>query len=252
MTAMASLGRSPWDMMMTDGRALAFLFAYVPKMPRSAAEYSQISALRKQAAIVRAFAQRKGLEPPFRIPAVTTYRNAVFTQNDAFNRAVTQARERGQSVWIADIWDLLLKTRPERLEAALQKLDDLDVDVLDCVHGKHWKEFTGADRVALLQKVSSRKIASAAQRNTPQERETSHHQNALRGAAANRREAKRRAGSLRPTVEALKSSLPVGTTLTPSMLMHHLNNAGIKPDRAQHWSLNSCKNLLKRLQTDEE
>ncbi|MGR6432780.1 restriction endonuclease subunit S [Rhizobium sp. PAMB 3174] len=41
---------------------------------------------------------------------------------------------------------------------------------------------------------------------------------------------------------------PIGEPLTPTKLMHHLNEQGIQPARGSKWSYNGCKNLLNRLQ----
>lgn len=79
---------------------VAYLFAYVPKMPKLAEEWSRISALRTQSAIVLRRAHKLGLASPKRMPAVTTYRGAIFTRNVVFERAVALARTYETALWV--------------------------------------------------------------------------------------------------------------------------------------------------------
>jgi hypothetical protein len=221
-------------------------------MPQTRADYGQISSIRKQSALVKTFAHRSGQKVPDFIFGVTTYRKAIFTQSPSFDRAVALAQELGEAVWVADIWELLRKTRPEDVNAALLKLDELKVDVFDCVHARRWRDFTATDRLAFLQQTMARKIESAAASGHVRNAKTPDPRNGLRGASANRKKADQRAESLRQIVKAFRSELPAGSLLTPSMLMRHLNDIGHKPERAKAWSLNSCKNLLQRLLSDDE
>jgi hypothetical protein len=235
-------------------KSVAFLFAYVPKMPTSPEEWSRISALRTQSAILFRFARKMGFESPDRMPAVTTYRDAMFTRSVVFERASALARRFKTALWVADIWQLLRMTSSGNLTRVLEDLDRLDIDVLDCLSGKKWKEFAAAERVLLVREALSRRMVSSISlpSETYRKGQAPDIQNALKGASANRKKAERRAEQLRPVVDQLRAVLPPEQVLTPSMLMRHLNDKGVIPERGKAWSLNSCKNLLRRLQIAEE
>ncbi|MBW9055997.1 hypothetical protein [Rhizobium mesosinicum] len=234
---------------MNNPKPVAFLFAYVPQMPASVNELSRIGALRTQSAILLQYARKMGLEPPDRLPAVTTYRGATFTRNPTFENAVARAQSSGTTLWVAHIWELLRKTKPANASKALEDLDNLKIDVLDCLSGKNWKEFGPTERVLLVREAWSRAVSSAVSSSSGAARkgQAPDIHNALKGASANKTKAQRRAEQLRPVVDALKSSLSPDQALTPSMLMRHLNAESIAPERGNSWSLNSCKNLLNRL-----
>jgi hypothetical protein len=127
----------------------------------------------------------------------------------------------------------------------------LDIDVRDCLSGKTWKEFGATERLALARDAFSRKFVASVSLPSSAARkgQAPDIRNALKGASANKTKAERRAEQLRPVVGALSATLDPGQALTPSLLMHHLNAEGILPERGKAWSLNSCKNLLHRLQS---
>lgn len=232
---------------MADEQPPAFLFAYVPKRPRTQEAYTKIAAISRQIIAIKVFANTKGLAQPVLLPGVTTYRQAVFVDDEMFKSAADRARRNGHPIWIADVLDLLRRTDPDRIKHALDRLDNLGVDILDCVHGRLWSEFSSPERMALIKDAVKRKRASAVLKGTVKEPRAGGTNNGLLGASANRRKAMRNANALDETIEAFKTSLPPGTRLTPSLVMHHLNAIGLKPPRAEMWSLNGCKNLLKRL-----
>lgn len=239
---------------MSYPKPVAFLFAYVPKMPTSAEDWSRISALRTQSAILLQFARKMGFESPDRMPAVTTYRDAMFTRSAVFERASTQARSDTTALWVADLWQLLRMTRSGNLTRVLEDLDRLDIDVLDCLSGKKWKEFAAAERVVLVREALSRRMVSSISlpSETDRKGQAPDIHNALKGASANKKKAERRAEQLRPVVDEFRAALPPDQVLTPSALMRHLNDKGVMPERGKAWSLNSCKNLLRRLHSTEK
>ncbi|MGO4440775.1 hypothetical protein [Rhizobium sp. RAF56] len=239
---------------MNNPKSVAFLFAYVPRMPTSDDELSRISVLRTQSAIMYRYARNMGLEPPDRLLAITTYRAATFTRNLTFKRAVAQARDAGTGVWVADVWQLLRRTPAANVTSAVEDLDNLDIDVLDCLSGKTWKQFGAPERLALVRDAFSRKFATSVSwpPGAAPKGQAPDIRNALKGASANKTKAERRAEQLRPVVDAFGTTLNPRQTLTPSLLMHHLNAEGILPERGKAWSLNSCKNLLHRLRSSGE
>ncbi|KGD95696.1 hypothetical protein [Rhizobium sp. YS-1r] len=236
---------------MNHPKSVAFLFAYVPKMPTSVEQLNQIEALRTQSAIVFRFAQKMNLNPPDRLPAVTTYRDGIFTRNATFKRAVDRARSQGSDLWLADIGHLLRKSSHANISKAMADLDSLQIDVIDCLSGKKWSEFELPERAAFSREALSRKVASLASGSIRKGQAPDIH-NALKGASANRARAERKAEQLRPVVNRFRATLAPGDVITPSMLMRHLNAEGVSPERGKAWSLNSCKNLLQRLQGTKE
>lgn len=197
---------------------------------------------------IQAYANRNGLTRPELFLGVATYRQAAFVDDEMFKSAAEHARRTGRPIWIADVLDLLRKTDPRRLERAMDRLDKADVEILDCLQDRLWSDFSAVERRALIRDAITRKLASSARKEIAKDPHASVVSNGLRGAGANRKKAIRNANALEETVEAFRSSLPPGTSLTPSTLMHHLNTQGIKPPRAERWSINGCKNLLRRLE----
>lgn len=236
---------------MSHPKPVAFLFAYVSKMPTSVEQLYQIDAVRTQSAIVFRFAHKMNVDRPDRLAAVTTYRDGIFTRNADFKRAVVRAQNHGIDLWLADIGHLLRKTSHANITKALADLDNLQIDVIDCLSGKKWTEFELPERAAFSREALSRKVASLAS-GSVRKGQAPDFRNALMGASANRARAERKAEQLRPEVDRFKATLVPGDVITPSMLMRHLNAEGIPPERGKAWSLNSCKNLLRRLQATEE
>ncbi|WSH64905.1 hypothetical protein U8Q05_25800 [Rhizobium ruizarguesonis] len=235
---------------MADEQPPAFLFAHVRKKPRTQAAYAKIAAIGRQITAIKVFANKKCLALPVLLPGVTTYRQAAFVDDEAFKSAVDRARRSGHPIWIADVSDLLRRTDPDKLKHAFDRLDNLGVDILDCVHDRLWSEISSPERMALIKDAAQRKLASGVLKNAVREPQAGVTNNGLLGAGANHRKAIRNANALDETIKAFRTSLPPEISLTPSMVMHHLNAIGLKPPRAEIWSLNGCKNLLKRLEEE--
>ena len=230
-----------------NSNAVAFLFAYVRKMPKTMNELNQLKELRAQSALLLRFAKARGLETPVRRLAVTTYRSAVFTRNADFRRAVAEARTASAVIWVADLGQLFRMATALNTIKIMEDLDKLDLDLVDCTSGKKWTEFSAPERLMLMQEAASRKISSAVSMST-RKGQAPELQSARKGALSNKAKADQHATQLRPVIEELKATLEPGESLTPAKLMRHLNEQGIQPARGSKWSYNGCKNLLHRLQ----
>lgn len=233
-----------------NSNAIAFLFAYVRKMPKAMDEFGQIQELRRQSAILLRYAKANGLTPPLKRPAITTYRSALFTRNVIFRRAAAEARAASTALLVADLGHLLRIARSVNPAKIMEDLDKLEVELIDCTSGKKWREFGAADRLNWMQEAASRKIGSAvaASKRGGQAPEI---KSALKGALANRTKADQQANQLRPLVEELIATLGPDEPVTPAQLMRHFNEHGIRPARGDTWSYNACKNLLGRLLQDK-
>lgn len=234
----------------SNNQPVAFLFAYVRRMPKSIDELGQIKELRGQAAILVRYAKANGLGLPLKRPAITTYRPALFTRNVIFRRAVAEARAASTPLLVADLAHLLRTARSVNPAAIMEDLDKLEVELIDCTSGKKWREFGAADRLSWLQEAASRKIGSAVVASKRKGRGPEI-ENALKGALANRTKADQQANQLRPVVKEVLATLGPDEPLTPARLMRHLNERGIRPARGATWSYNACKNLLGRLLQDK-
>jgi hypothetical protein len=234
----------------SNNQPIAFLFAYVRRMPKSIDELGQIQELRAQSAILVRYAKANGLPPPLKRPAITTYRSALFTRNVIFSRAAADARAASTALLVADLGHLLRIAKSVNPAKIMEDLDKLEVELIDCTSGKKWREFSAADRLSWMQEAASRKIGSAvaASKRGGQAPEI---KSALKGALANRTKADQQANQLRPLVEELIATLGPDEPVTPAQLMRHFNEHGIRPARGATWSYNACKNLLGRLLQDK-
>ncbi|MGF0539885.1 hypothetical protein ACQQ2Q_17940 [Agrobacterium sp. ES01] len=229
----------------------AFLFAFVAKTPASKNEALKIRAIYEQINIIRVFSARNGISSPKFMAGVTTYRRASFTDDPVFHEATVLAESAGQQVIVSDIHALLRATDPSKILRVLGRLDEIGGRLLDCMTGKSWDQFNDQDRLRVMQEASARKALAQLKKPSRHQDEYDRTPNSSKGADANRKRANQEAARLRPIISSLESSLPAGSKLTPSRVMHHLNEIGEKPRRADAWSINAVKHLLARLAPPE-
>lgn len=228
----------------------AFLFAYVPHTPKSLAELSGVPAIRLQHLALRNFAEKNDIKIVKAFPDFTTNREKAFIDRSKFEQAVAAARVNKLPLLIANIRDLLIRTKSDQIKPCMDRLDGIEADIFDVASARYWSSFDHAARLgivsaALAHKEVGRAISLGKKLSEPAQLNIKLNQ--LAGAQANRRKADRQAEHLRTIVEELEAKLPPGDSLSPSVLMHRLNELGIKAARSDKWSLNGAKRLLARL-----
>ena len=230
---------------------IAFLFAFVPKMPRSTTEAMKVRAIYEQVNTVRIFCARSGVPDPKFMAGVSTYRKALFTDNAVFKQALSLAANSGRRVMVSDISGLLRSTDPAKVSRGLERLDEIGANLFDCLTERTWDQFTASDRLRILQEATTRRGLEKVAKPKQQDGGRDTTPNSIRGAAANKIRADQEAARLEPIISSLEKTLPPGASLTPATVMHHLNAVGEKPRRAKQWSNNGAKNLLARLMASE-
>ena len=226
---------------------IAFVFAFVPKMPRSTIEAMNVRAIYEQVNAVRISCARSGVPDPKFMAGVSTYRKALFTDNAVFKQALSLAENSGRRVMVSDISGLLRSTDPAKVRRGLERLDEIGANLFDCLTEKTWNQFTASDRLRILQEATTRRGLEKVGKPKQQDGGSDRTANSIRGAAANKIRANQEAARLAPIISSLERSLPPGVSLNPATVMHHLNAIGEKPRRAKRWSINGAKNLLARL-----
>lgn len=236
---------------MSQKPPIAFVFAFVHKMPRSRDEAMKIRAIYEQVNAIRIFCAQNGFPTPKFMAGVSTYRKALFTDNAVFEAARSLAANSGSRIFVSDISGLFASTAPEKVTRGMERLDEIGDILFDCLTGRTWSQFAAPDRLRLLQEATTRRQLEKVDK--PKRREGAGDiANSIRGAAANKARADQEATRLQPIISTLERSLPPGASLTPTIVMHHLNAIGEKPKRAKTWSINSVKNLLARLSAPEQ
>lgn len=230
---------------------IAFVFAFVHKMPRSRDQAMKIRAIHEQVNAIRLFCAQNGFPTPKFMAGVSTYRKALFTDNAVFEAARSLAANSGGRIFVSDISGLFGSTASEKVTRGMERLDEIGDILFDCLTGRTWRQFTAPDRLRLLQEATTRRQLEKVDK--PKRREGAGDiANSIKGAAANKARADQEATRLQPIISSLQRSLPPGTSLTPTRVMRHLNAIGEKPKRAKTWSINSVKNLLARLSAPEQ
>jgi hypothetical protein len=226
---------------MADNSIPAFVFGHSHNVRAPEAAQFQLPTIRRQmGAIERYVAENKlGTARPY--VGVTGYRQGIFFRHQVFINLESVAAQRGTAVLVADLLSMLLSVGPSYQRDIVEDLDRLQADILNCANGKLWRELSLSERDEFAQQFENRRELSAAKA-----REFMRYAS-WKGSKTAQLRAERDAESYKQVIRSLKSQLPEGVELTPSILMHHLNNIGLKPPRANRWSRNSCKNLLLRL-----
>lgn len=237
---------------MTDRPLLAYLFAHVPRQMRSAEDRNKVASLRRQLEIVAMFAKARGQELTT-IPSTTTHRGTTFTTTNEFSHAARTAKQRGADLVVADVGDLLSRTPLSKITDCVAKLDALDVVLWIASTGQTWQSLSPDDRIMLVRiagkvKASRSNAIKRGLRDAAPAQSSSAAGNHKLGNAGNTRRAHQRAANLRAFVEEEVAKLPAGAVLSPSALAAALNAAGIVSARGGHWSHNTAKNLIARVE----
>lgn len=227
-----------------------FVFAYVSRRPRSIDEGVNLPAIQRQLLNLNSRATALGRTLGRRFMVTTTYRKKAFSDHNAFHEAVSFAREDNAALFVGNLADLLSGVPLEQFPSSVQRLDALDIDVYDAATGRLWRDFEPTTRTAIHGMTIARhqlgKKRARRRKKAPKAKGNISRNQAL-GAYANKRRSLRTAERIRPVVEEMKAGLASGEQLSPSALMHRLNDLGVKGPRSDRWSLNASKRCLQIL-----
>lgn len=199
---------------------VGYLFGNFNKSPRSNQEFMEAPAVRAQNAHLAAFAHAAGWKPVSIVAGISTSRRKTFVSIEEFRSVVRLAKDNGCPVVLAGLSALLSSTNASLIDACIEKLDELDVPIVDATSGAVWAQIWPSDRIAFIRtsKVASMLKSEAikvglkdgAKRRSPPPAD-----NRLRGSRSNAVGAARRAEVLRPFVEQFRETLPPGALISP-------------------------------------
>ncbi|WP_311029387.1 hypothetical protein [Mesorhizobium koreense] len=239
---------------MNEPRPLvAYAFAYVGRQLHSFDELNANAALRRQRGIQLAFEKTSGRHILRTIIDSSTYRAVPFVSREKFRQAINTAREAGADLLLADIQELMTRTRRNRIIECTNALDALDVEIWDASLHRTWRSMTAAERrplvISAARAAQSRSEAVKAGISLSRaEKSKAPNGNYKKGVLANRRCADQRARRYRDFVLSEMAKLPPGEKLSPSTLATALNAAGLPSARGGRWSHNTAKDLIARVE----
>lgn len=233
---------------------VGYAFAYVRRQLQSIDELNANAPLRRQRDVQLNFAKTSGRRISGPTPDWSTNRTAPFVSREKFREAVEAARGARADLLLADIWELMARTKRNRIGQCADALDALDINVWDASLGRTWQSMTQGERRTLV--ISAAQVNKARSetvkagiRLSRLRKVTVSNTNYKQGNLANRRNADQRAHRLRDFVLEALANLSPGEELSPSALAATLNAAGISSARGGRWSHNTAKDLIARIGT---
>lgn len=231
---------------------VGFVFTYLNRRPTDVKDLKENAWVRLQMSMIGSFAKRHANEQPKFHAGFLIGRRKAFVDAEMFLIAVDTALANEADLVVGDLQELLMRTPAKLIDHSIEKLDQLDVGLWDARSGDRWASITPerramvGDLARFASTTRSRSIARS-QKMAKVKRPASA-ANAERASRTNKQLADKRAENLREFVSTLVENVPMGATLTPTLLAQRLNEAGIPAARGGEWSLNAAKNLLKRLE----
>jgi len=227
-----------------------FVFAYVSRKPKSLEEGINLPIVRRQLLRIKACADASAWILGRRFMMTTTYRSRAFIDYPIFDEAVGFAYENGTALLVADLTELLGSVPIEKFSNCIKCLDGLEIDLWDAATGRRWRDLGPVTRNAIhgmaIDRYRRGKRISLG-RDQGKRPDGNIARNQAAGARANKIRSVRTAEQIRPIVDEMKAELPTSEELSPSALMHRLNELGIKGPRSDRWSLNAAKRYLQIL-----
>jgi hypothetical protein len=236
--------------MNSSSRIPFFVFAYVSRKPKSLDEGIKLPVVRRQLLRIKACAAASGWILGRRFMMATTYRSRAFIDYPVFDEAVRFAHENGTALLVADLAELLGSVPIEKFLNCVERLEGLEIDLWDAATGRRWHDFGPATRnaihgMAIERHRRAKRISLGRDQGKKPDGNIARNQAA--GARANKVRSLRAAEQIRPIVDEMEAELPTSEELSPSALMHRLNELGIKGPRSDRWSLNAAKRYLQIL-----
>jgi hypothetical protein len=235
-----------------QNQMVGYVFSYLSKTIKSNDGLGNNAWIRRQSAILTKYASENSIQIARLILKTSTYRGKSFVEFAEFDAAVSHGLASSNPVVIADLRELLRRTDVGLTLKVINKLDQVQVAIIDASTGEEWKTLADSVRQSIILEAAhahhSRSLAikngqvlKGKKRGLPPEA------NRLLGAKANRVSAENRAAELAPFVATLEEALLPGAKLSASFLARQLTEAGIRAARSPTWSPNAAQNLLDRL-----
>ncbi|ESZ11930.1 hypothetical protein X737_29100 [Mesorhizobium sp. L48C026A00] len=233
---------------------VAYSFAYVRRQLRSKEEVNANGALMRQLAAQLDFERRSGRRILEKAADWSTCRTTPFASREKFRHAVEVARSAGADLLLADIRELMGRTRRDRIIKCVDVLNALDVEVWDASSRRTWQSMTQDERRSLITDAvrmnkSRSEPVKAGIRLSRTEKAALPNSNYKHGNRANRHNANQRAHRYQDFVLKEMAKLPAGKKLSPSVLATALNAAGVSSARGGRWTHNTAKDLIARIGT---
>lgn len=231
---------------------VGFVFALVRKRERTTKELTAVPSISVQAAFVRAAYTGFGWDLVGLKVAATTYRAKAFTDEPAFQEAVSEALSKGAILLIGDIFGNLRNLDTASAARCFDVLDRAGVEIFNAFDARSWASFTPAER-RHLHLTASRSAAqrSRAIKNAIRDRDPGSADELAkrqkRGAASGARNADRRAKALAPVIREIRKGVS-SDAASDAELARELNDRGVRPPRGDQWSSVTAKRLRLRLQ----
>lgn len=226
---------------------VAYCFAYVRRRPKTNEE--RVAVVARQVGLIQAFGKNAGYKVVRWHIALRGNRNRHFAQTPEFQSAVELAKAMSAPLIVGVLFDLFCVTDPAMNSDAFRTLADCGVQIVDASSGRVFnaeddavmvhtaRTVAAARRAPITRGISkSKTVKSAAPHNQAK---------AARGSAI---AADRRALRLKPFVDEIRSELPRGEVLRPTLLARKLNGRALKTERGKDWSATTAKALIGRLE----
>lgn len=223
----------------------AFVFAYVARKPRSLSELNELPAVERQTLAIKKWSHLTGGELGRVFLETTTDRKKAFVDCAKFQEAIKFATERKTELLVGGLFELLSRVPRDKYSKCVAYLDGLGLAVRDASNNSCWHNLGKSVRDAIEgMSIDRRRRGLAISAGLERRPAGSSTRGSATGVAANRRRALRTAMQIKPIVDEMKAELPGGAVLSPSALMHRLNDLGLKGPRSDKWSLNAAKRYL--------
>lgn len=223
------------------------LFQYVNKAPRSAEEFYGRTAVLVQLGHIRVYLASSGRSAVAPVLSFPTNRSRHFADTAKFREATRTAAETGSSLLIGDVWGLLQRTPKHLFDDCIRALELSPVPIVDAKYGAVVNLSILARDIAKLIS-SSRSAAIRSGIVSRPAKKPSPDRNRLAANASRAKRIQHRDAKLETVVNELRAAVAPDKRLSPTRLAHELNARGHLSAQGKPWTLNSAKNLIKRLQ----
>jgi hypothetical protein len=241
--------------MIDQKQFVAFCFSHVGRQPRTASELRKLPWLNRQHRIILHWAAASNYHLADTLVQTATHSGTAFTEGVKFHTAVRLAGELACPLVVADLLDLLSRTSDQKIEACMNLLDSIVVDVWDASRNNTWRSlsFEGRNelgRRAMVVKLSRGRPIRAGLKAASTRKKPSTN-NWEKGNLANQTKADSFARQQADFVRREIAKLLPNVELSPSSLARALNEAGRLSPRSGLWHHNSAKNLIERVRKFE-
>jgi len=223
----------------------AFVFAYAARKPKSLGELIDLPAVARQRLAIRKWSHLTGRALGRVFLETTADRKKAFVDCTKFQEAIKFATDTKTELLVGGLIELLSRVPGDKYSKCVAYLDALDLAIRDASINKCWHDLGKSVRDAIEgMSIDRRRRGVAISVGLERRPAGNTTRGPAAGVAANRQRALGTAKRIKPIVDEMKAELPSGAVLSPSALMHRLNDLGLKGPRSDKWSLNAAKRYL--------